>query len=182
MARRGMVAGGAPNAASSGQLVKVCTQLSECLFRAPAIIALLVTCAGANAAACADDDLRDARERFNTAILHDDLDTIAAILAKDVALVTGTDSTLFVGRESQLALWRSDVGAADRFVYVRETSEVRLSPLHPIAMESGLWTGTASNGDEVGGDYSAKWRCIDREWLLEAELFMTTRCEGAACR
>jgi hypothetical protein len=86
-----------------------------------------------------------------------------------------------VGRKSQLALWRSDFEDADRFIYVRATSDVLLSPLHPIAMESGLWTGTATDGSEVGGDYSAKWRCVDDQWVLEAEIFMTTRCDGAAC-
>jgi ketosteroid isomerase-like protein len=161
--------------------VKPRTQLSESLFKASAILALLMTVSGANAAACTSDGLRDARDRFNHAIRHDDLDTIAAILAEDVALVTGTDSTLFVGRESQLALWRSDFEDADRFIYLRATSNVLLSPLHPIAMESGLWTGTAPDGSEVGGDYSAKWRCVDDQWLLEAEIFMTTRCDGAAC-
>jgi ketosteroid isomerase-like protein len=130
---------------------------------------------------CTAEGVRKARERFNNAIENNDIDAIAAILDDDVVLVTGTGSDAYVGREPQLNLWRSDVMDPDSLRYLRETNEVQLSPLHPLALESGQWTGTAADHSEVGGEYSAKWRCANTGWLLEAETFMTTRCSGSLC-
>jgi ketosteroid isomerase-like protein len=130
---------------------------------------------------CSADDLRSARESFNQAIVGNDTQAMAGLFAPDVVLVTGTDSDQFIGRDSQLALWRSDIDDAERLIYRRETTQLSLSPLHPIALEAGRWTGRARNGDELGGEYSAKWRCEEDRWMLEAEIFMTTRCSGGLC-
>ena len=130
---------------------------------------------------CSTDALRDARETFNAGIRENDLEAIARVLDRDVVLVTGTDSDQFIGRDRQIEIWASDADDPARLIYKRETSEVSLSPLYPIAMELGLWTGASPDGDEVGGEYSAKWRCENKQWLLEAEIFMTTRCTGKVC-
>lgn len=148
-------------------------------FVAAALIAL--SSASANAMPCTAEEVRAARDSFNNAIQDDDLDAMAAIFDEDVVLITGTDSDVFIGRGRQIKLWRSDVGDPNRLAYLRETTEVRLSPLYPIARESGLWKGVAQSGDEVGGEYTAKWRCEGTRWLLEAEIFTTTRCSGALC-
>ncbi|WOJ94769.1 nuclear transport factor 2 family protein [Congregibacter variabilis] len=133
------------------------------------------------AAECTTESLRDARETFNTGIRENDLEAIALVLDRDVVLVTGTDSDQFIGRDRQIEIWASDADDPARLIYKRETSEVSLSPLYPIAMELGRWTGASPIGDEVGGEYSAKWRCTSDQWLLEAEIFMTTRCTGTLC-
>ncbi|MFK8042494.1 nuclear transport factor 2 family protein [Congregibacter sp.] len=136
---------------------------------------------GSVAEPCTVQGVRDARVAFNVAIHDDDLDAMAELFDEDIVLVTGSGSDLFVGRTQQLDLWRSEVGDANRLSYLRESTRVEVSPLYPIALEAGVWTGKASSGDEVGGEYSAKWRCEDARWMLEAELFMTTRCSGALC-
>ncbi|EED33693.1 conserved hypothetical protein [gamma proteobacterium NOR5-3] len=130
---------------------------------------------------CTAQVLQNARDTFNQAIQSNDLDAMAKLLDPDVVLVTGTDSDQFIGRDRQLKLWGSDAEDPNRLTYLRESTEVSLSPLHPIAMELGLWTGSSADGDEVGGEYSAKWRCENGHWLLEAEIFMTTRCSGELC-
>lgn len=130
---------------------------------------------------CTKDTLRGARETFNTGIQRNNLEAIARVLDRDVVLVTGTDSDQFIGRDRQIEIWASDADDPARLIYKRETTEVSLSPLYPIAMELGLWTGASPDGDEVGGEYSAKWRCENKRWLLEAEIFMTTRCTGKVC-
>lgn len=130
---------------------------------------------------CTIEDLGDARARFNHAIGNDDFDAIAEILDEDVVLVTGTGSDLYQGRKRQVDLWRSDVADPERLRYVRETRQVQPSALYPLALEAGTWTGYATDGSELGGEYSAKWRCNNRRWLLEAEIFMTTRCSGWLC-
>jgi hypothetical protein len=36
---------------------------------------------------------------------------------------------------------------------------------------------------EIGGTYQAQWRKVDGQWLIQAELFVPTRCKGGAyCR
>lgn len=130
---------------------------------------------------CTSDAVRHARELFNQAIANDDFAAMESILAEDVVLVTGTDSGVFKGRAVQIELWRSDVGREDRLRYVRRLQTVSVSPMHPLALEAGEWTGTAADGSEVGGAYTAKWRCEAGGWALEAELFMTTRCAGRLC-
>lgn len=145
------------------------------------VVAASSLAASNNSPACSDAGVREARERFNTAIAGDDFAAIAAILTEEVVLVTGSASDTYFGASRQVALWQSDVGAADRLRYVRVPSNISLSPLYPLAMEAGDWTGTAGDGATVGGEYSAKWRCQSGEWLLEAEIFMTTRCSGRLC-
>ena len=139
------------------------------------------------ACAAADDavaqSVREVRASFNRAIADKNIDTISRVLTDNVVLVTGTDSTQFLGREAQLAIWSEDFSKNDRLVYERKTDCVMPSPLYPIAIETGAWRGAPERdaGDFVSGLYTAKWRLADGEWRLEAETFMTTGCGGALC-
>lgn len=78
---------------------------------------------------------------FNMAIAGKDIDTISAVLADDAVLVTGTASELFFGRDAQLALWQSDFEAGQPKVYERKSRCISMSPLLPIALETGGWRG-----------------------------------------
>jgi len=140
-------------------------------------------------AACAAVDdavaqsVREVRASFNRAIAEKNIDTISRVLTDNVVLVTGTDSTQFLGREAQLTIWSEDFSKDDRLVYERKTDCVTPSPIYPIAIETGAWRGAPEGdaGDFVSGLYTAKWRLADGEWRLEAETFMTTGCGGALC-
>ena len=107
----------------------------------------------------------------------------AALFASDVMLVTGSDSTIFSGRAAQLSIWREDFAAAERTVYERKTECVSVSPILPIAFETGAWEGVRTDdpGAFAGGRYSAKWRREDGAWTLEAEIFLTEHCGGSFC-
>lgn len=124
-----------------------------------------------------------ARKAFNQAIVEKDIDGIRTLLAEDVLLVTGTDSTVLNGRDEQARTWLEDFEAGERAIYIREATCVSVSPLLPIALERGAWHGVMTNDDSnfAGGSYSAKWRMIDGRWQLEAELFATERCGGSFC-
>ena len=131
----------------------------------------------------AGDGVRAARAAFNTAIAGKDVDSIAALLAPDVTLVTGTDSTLFNGRDAQLSIWREDFEAAVRAIYDRATNCVSVSPIFPIAFETGSWRGVRTDDPAsfAEGIYSAKWRQTEGTWQLEAEIFSTEHCGGSFC-
>ena len=125
----------------------------------------------------------DARAAFNRAIAVKDAGVIRAVLAKDVVLVTGTDSSMIIGRDAQVAVWQEDFDADHRAVYERTPTCVSLSPLAPIALEIGTWRGvdTRPQHDDVGGVYTAKWRRTADGWQLEAEIFATQSCSGSYC-
>lgn len=125
--------------------------------------------------ATTDLSLRLRRAEFNKALAACDLDSIRALLAPDVILVTGTDSAVITGRNAQLQAWRREFAAAARVVYVRTPQVVIGSDVEPIAFEHGKWQGSLiSNGDVIAcGDYTAKWRQKSGQWFLEAEIFLT---------
>jgi ketosteroid isomerase-like protein len=127
--------------------------------------------------------IHQARDGFNRAIAMKDAGAIRAVLAKDVILVTGTDSSTIIGRDAQVAVWQEDFDADYRAVYVRTPTCVSLSPLAPIALEVGTWRGvdTRPQHDEVAGIYTAKWRRTADGWQLEAEIFATQSCSGSYC-
>ena len=131
----------------------------------------------------AAEEVSAARAAFNQAIADEDINAITGLLAPDVILVTGTDSTLFNGRDEQVLIWREDFAAADRTIYIRATECVSVSPIFPIAFETGIWRGghTDDNQSFASGVYSAKWRNADGGWQLEAEIFSTEECGGSFC-
>lgn len=128
-------------------------------------------------------DITAARAAFNQAIAEKDIGAIRAVLAEDVLLVTGTDSIVFNRRSAQLPIWQADFEADERAIYERTAKCVSLSPLLPIALETGTWRGVRTDdaNDFAAGSYAAKWRKIDGAWRLEAEIFSTESCGGSFC-
>lgn len=118
--------------------------------------------------------IRLQRARFNQALADADLAAIGLLLASGVVLVTGTDSAVLSGRKAQLLAWKREFAASDRTIYLRSPETVTLSLIGPVAFEQGAWQGTAANGDLLAsGIYTAKWRLIGADWLIEAELYLT---------
>jgi hypothetical protein len=118
--------------------------------------------------------IRLQRARFNQALADADLAAIGPLLARDVVLVAGTDSALLSGRKAQLLAWKREFAASDRTIYLRSPETITVSPIEPIAFEQGTWQGTTAKGDLLTrGIYTAKWRWIGADWLIEAELYLT---------
>jgi ketosteroid isomerase-like protein len=120
-------------------------------------------------------DIRMRRAAFNRALADGDLAAIGAFLAPEVVLVAGTDSALITGRKAQLLAWKREFAAAERSIYTRTPGTITLSPVAPIAFEQGQWQGVAAQGGAVlaSGDYTAKWRRLGDDWVIEAELYLT---------
>ena len=119
--------------------------------------------------------IRLRRAIFNDALAKADLAAIEPLLSTKALLVTGTDSAVLAGRKAQLLAWKREFAAADRTVYVRRPETVIVSTVEPIALEHGHWQGLSQTTGQsvVSGSYSAKWRKLDIEWLLEAEIYLT---------
>ena len=105
------------------------------------------------------------------------------MLADNAQIVTGADSLVFNGRDGELKLWAEDLAAPSRGIYVRTPDRITLSPVAPMALETGHYKGvdTKSANDWSSGTYFAKWRRIGGTWLIESETYMTTACGGKYC-
>lgn len=123
----------------------------------------------------ADLAIRLRRAAFNRALAEADLAAISAVLAPNVVMVTGSDSAVIAGRKAQLQAWKREFAARSRMTYERLPDKIIASAVEPIALEHGKWRGTSDTGGEVlaSGDYSAKWRKLGDDWVIEAEIFVT---------
>lgn len=119
--------------------------------------------------------IRARRALFNQAIAAGDAGAIGPLLARDCVMVTGTDSAVIVGRLAQVKVWRREFAAAHRDIYMRTPRDFSVSAVEPMAMERGGWTATVASGAcSASGTYAAKWRLIAGDWVIEAEIFVTT--------
>ena len=127
-----------------------------------------------NTNTASDLAIRLRRADFNRALKDGDLSAIGPILARDAILVAGTDSAVLSGRKAQLLAWKREFAAAERIVYERLPTRIILSSAEPLAFEHGAWRGATAAGRAIAsGAYTAKWRRIDGDWMIEAELFLT---------
>lgn len=119
--------------------------------------------------------IRSRRAAFNRAIEQGDAAAIGPILARDCVMVTGSDSAVIAGRMAQVKVWKREFAHPARLLYMRTPGTITLSKMEPIAMELGEWEGRspAASAPEASGTYSAKWREVAGEWVLEAEIFVT---------
>ena len=125
--------------------------------------------------------IREARARSNRAIAAHDPAAIAREWMPDVHVVSSTSrqtASRDANRESMATQFknRRDV------VYVRRPMTIDVYRPWAVASERGEWTGKWTEPDgklEIGGTYLAQWRKVDGQWLVQAELFVPTRCTGA---
>ena len=126
-------------------------------------------------------EVREARERFNTAIVERNLAAIASLKAPSYHIVTGRSDQSH-GAEAAIAIWASMFEGDPAVVYRRTPREVRVNAAWGLAEELGDWKGSYTAGDELAhasGVYAAKWqRAVDGAWLLQSEVFTTLECEG----
>lgn len=149
------------------------------------MLALLLAAAAAQSPnlAQAEREIRTQRAAFNRALAAGNVRGIAPVLAEYAQLVTGADSMTVSGKAAQLALWTEDLSGPKRRSYVRTPTRIRVSPVGPMALETGEWRGfqLSAKRNWASGDYVAKWRRIDGVWKLESETYMATACGGTFC-
>ena len=129
-----------------------------------------------------DEELiRAARVRSNTAIAAHDLAGIAAVWMDDVHVVSST-STQTAGRAQNQQRMAAQFANRPDTIYIRRSSAIDVYPAWAVASERGEWTGRWTEPDgalEIGGTYLAQWRKVGGQWLIQAELFIPTRCAGS---
>ena len=119
--------------------------------------------------------IRMRRAAFNAALIKADLIAIGPLLAPYAVPVAGTDSAVLSGRKVQLLTWKREFAASERTIYVRTPDTITASSVEPIALEHGRWRGLHMRDDRLlaSGDYTAKWRNVSGDWVIEAEIYLT---------
>jgi uncharacterized protein (TIGR02246 family) len=128
-----------------------------------------------------EDVIRAARARSNAAIAAHDPAAIARLWMEDVHVVSST-STQTAGRDANRQRMAQQFANRPDTVYIRTPTAIDVYTPWSVAAERGEWTGRWTEPDgafEIGGTYLVQWRKIAGEWLIQAELYVPTRCSGA---
>ena len=81
----------------------------------------------------------------------------------DTRFPEGGDSTAVIAYES-----------VEGSIYTRTPERIEASSVAPLALEHGQWRGVTLSGRELAaGSYTAKWRKLGADWVIEAEIYLT---------
>ena len=125
--------------------------------------------------------IRETRAKSNAAIRAHDPVAMARFWMEDVHVVRSTGSQV-AGRESNQQRMSQQFASRPDTIYVREPSAVDVYLPWAMASERGNWTARWTEPDgvvDMAGTYMAQWRRIDGVWLIQAELYVPTRCAGS---
>ena len=126
--------------------------------------------------------IRDARARSNAAIAAHDPAAIAQMWMDDVHVVRSTGAQV-AGRVPNQQRMAQQFKTRPDTIYVRKPSAIDVYVPWAMASERGEWTARWTEPDgivDTAGTYMAQWRRIDGVWLIQAELYVPTRCTGSA--
>jgi uncharacterized protein (TIGR02246 family) len=125
--------------------------------------------------------IRESRARSNAAIAAHDPAAMARLWMDDVHVVRSTGSQV-AGREGNQQRMAQQFATRPDTIYVRQPSAIDVYLPWAMASERGEWTGRWTEPDgivDMAGTYMAQWRRIDGVWLIQAELYVPTRCAGS---
>ena len=125
--------------------------------------------------------IREARARSNGSIARHDVDGIARVWMDTLHVVSST-SDQAAGREANRQRFARQFANRPDTIYVRRPVTIEVYAPWAVASERGDWTGRWTEPDgmlEIGGTYQAQWRKIDGQWLIQAELYVPTQCNGS---
>src|SRR5262245_61287305 len=146
------------------------------------ILLVLVAATVALAAQSADEKIiRDSRAASNAAIAKHDTAGIAQFWMDDIHITTST-SAQAAGRAPNQERMAQQFQRRPDTIYVRTPSTIDVFSEWSVASERGEWVGRWTEPDgkvEITGTYLAQWRNVDGRWLIQAELYVPTRCTGS---
>jgi ketosteroid isomerase-like protein len=125
--------------------------------------------------------IRAARARSNAGIAAHDVAAIASVWMDNVHVVSST-SAQTSGRESNRQRMAQQFANRPDTIYVRRPTTIDVFQAWAVASERGEWTGRWTEPDgrfEIAGTYLVQWRKVDGQWLIQAELYVPTRCSGS---
>jgi len=147
-----------------------------------AVLLMASTAAIAIGQSSSDEALiRAARARSNAAIAAHDPPAMARAWMDDVHVVSST-SAQTAGRAANQERMAQQFARRPDTLWVRTPATIDVYEPWAVASERGEWTGGWTEPDgkmTIGGTYLAQWRKINGQWLIQAEVFVPTRCAGS---
>ena len=124
--------------------------------------------------------IADNRISFNLAIASHDTSAMVKYWTDDIIVITSRNSR-FVGKHQYATGLAQEFKTKEEVVYIRNPETIEIFPAWEMAAESGRWIGTWKSGDEkveVTGTYYAKWKKLNDQWMISAEVFTPLKCSG----
>jgi ketosteroid isomerase-like protein len=124
--------------------------------------------------------IADNRISFNLAIADHDTSEMVKYWTDDIIVITSRNAR-FVGKDQYAAGLAREFKSKEDVTYVRTPESIEIFPAWEIAAESGRWIGTWESGDEqieISGTYYAKWKRLNNQWLISAEVYTPMKCTG----
>ena len=121
------------------------------------------------------------RVRQNAAIANFKVDEVASFWTDDVTICRGLGIQL-AGKAAYRQLFESDAPSPAQVIYQRIPDSIEVSPVWPLAFETGTWAGHLGRADGpavITGRYSAQWVKRGEKWLIRAEVFVALEGAGA---
>lgn len=115
-------------------------------------------------------EIKTSRAASNKAIAAHDIDGISKYLLDDFVQVRGNAGHL-TGKDTIVKSWKELFNSNPNVKYIRNPDKIIISDNDTLAWETGKWIGI--NSYSKGGNYSAMWRKTNKEWKLQAELFVS---------
>ncbi|MEJ0106438.1 MAG: nuclear transport factor 2 family protein [Bacteroidota bacterium] len=110
------------------------------------------------------------RAASNAAIAKHDVDGIAKYWLPDFVQVRG-NATYLVGKDTIISTWKELFRTNPEVSYIRNPTEIIVSTNDTLAWEKGKCIGIKSYSK--GGNYSAMWRKVNKQWKIQAEIFVS---------
>jgi ketosteroid isomerase-like protein len=122
----------------------------------------------------------ETRTAFNLSIARNDTTGMGSFWTDDIVVVTSRNNKTRGKKQYAEALY-NEFHTKEALVYVRNPDVFEAFPRWGTAGEYGKWTGEWRVGTEeirVTGTYYAKWKNINNQWLITAEVYTALTCEG----
>lgn len=116
--------------------------------------------------------IKSYRAASNDAIKKHDINGIAKYWLNDFVEVIGR-GIYQTGKDTIIASWKHLFSSNPQVSYIRNPEEVIISDNDTMAWERGKWIGIHSYSK--GGNYAAMWIKRNNNWMLKAELYVSTK-------
>jgi ketosteroid isomerase-like protein len=112
--------------------------------------------------------IKQRRKDSNRAIYEQDVPGIAQYWMDDIIVISG-EGGQYIGKKLLVQVFK-DMFKTDPPVFERHPAEVIIGESEVLAWETGTWEYKT---DSFRGNYSAMWRKVSGEWLIQSELFVS---------
>lgn len=112
--------------------------------------------------------IRERREDSNRAISERDVPGIAQYWMDDIIVISG-EGGQYIGKKLLVQVFK-DMFKTQPPLFVRRPQDIIIGESQVLAWETGEWE---YNTDSFRGNYSAMWRKVAGQWLIQSELFVS---------